>query len=242
MRGRDRRPSMRDSDVNQLAAIVSGGVHGMAIDIRAQLENRLLIAPDTWERHLIVAQLVGSPPDLIDVGGLPKQLRSFLPNTDVSAVNVMPPADIIVTPGPLPFADQAYAAVTSLDALEHVIPTARLAFAAELVRVARDRAVVCCPLGSAEHAEAEQELQAWYRALTGADHPWLAEHIENGLPTLDELHELFDSVPGRVTFLFHGDFREVGRQFQADRPGAPPSSRGRRCAVSKFPACLSPDD
>jgi hypothetical protein len=186
----------------------------MAIDVRAQLENRLLTAPDTWERHLIVAQLVGSPRDLIDVGGLPKQLRSFLPNTNVSAVNVVPPADIIVAPGPLPFADQAYAAVTSLDALEHVLPTARPAFAAELVRVARDRAVVCCPFGSAEHAAAEQELQAWHRALTGSDHPWLAEHIENGLPTLDELHELFDAAPGRVTFLFHGDFREVGRQFK----------------------------
>ncbi len=41
------------------------------------------------------------------------------------AVNVVPPADLLVEPDRLPFADGAIEAVTSLDALEHVPPAAR---------------------------------------------------------------------------------------------------------------------
>lgn len=186
----------------------------MAIDIRALLANRLLTAPDTWERHLIVAQLVGAPPDLVDVGGLPGQLRSFLPRTHVTAVNVTEPADIIVPHGTLPFADGAYAAATSLDVLEHVPPADRSSFVRELVRVSRERTVMCCPLGSPDHSDAENEIQAWFRSVTGDDHPWLAEHIDNGLPSLDELRELLAAVAGRTTFMFHGDFRDVNRQFK----------------------------
>ena len=76
--------------------------------LRAFLADRVLSAPDTWERHLIVADLVGAPADLVDIGGLPGQLASFLPHTRVLAVNVDEPADMIVPMDRLPFDDAAH--------------------------------------------------------------------------------------------------------------------------------------
>jgi SAM-dependent methyltransferase len=182
--------------------------------LRAFLADRVLSAPDTWERHLIVADLVGAPSQLVDVGGLPGQLESFLPSTHVLAVNVTGPADLIVEPERLPFVDGTFEASTSLDVLEHVLPADRRRFVAEMVRVTRRRAVLCCPLGSAEHEAAEHEVHAWYRSVAGSDHPWLAEHLGHGLPTLEELEDAFSGHGRQVSFRFHGDFREVNEQFR----------------------------
>ena len=182
--------------------------------LRAVVADRVLSAPDTWERHLIVAHLVGAPHDLVDVGGLPGQLESFLPHTRVLAVNVSEPADLIVPADRLPFTDAAFETSTSLDVLEHVPPADRASFVGEMLRVTRRRAVLCCPLGTPEHEAAEHEIQDWYRSVTGADHPWLAEHLGHGLPTVEELEAAFAGHRREVTLRFHGDFREVNDQFR----------------------------
>ena len=62
--------------------------------LRRTARNRALTAADTWERHLVVAELAGSPRTVIDVGGLPGQLADFLPGASVVAVNIAPPADL----------------------------------------------------------------------------------------------------------------------------------------------------
>jgi hypothetical protein len=196
--------------------VARGGVATVA-RMLALARNRLLSAADTWERHLVVARLVGRPRTLVDVGGLPGQLAAFLPGTAVTAVNVEPPADLLVDPGPLPFTDASIPAVASLDTLEHVPPGERAGFVAELVRVARDRLVLCCPLGTPQHVAAERALHDWLRAATGAEHPWLAEHLAHGLPTREELEDLLAparAAGARVRLLFHGDFRRAERELR----------------------------
>jgi hypothetical protein len=183
----------------------------------ALARNRALTAADTWERHLVVAELAGEPRQVLDVGGLPGQLRSFLPGASVVAANIEPPADLLLDGDGLPFKDRAVEVVTSLDALEHVRPAERAGFVAELVRVTGRRLVLCCPLGSPEHVAAEREVRAWFRDLTGEDHPWLAEHAENGLPTRAELEADLAAATGpgdTVRLAFHGDFRVTNAQFE----------------------------
>jgi hypothetical protein len=178
------------------------------------IQDRVLSAPDTWERHLIVADLIGDARSVLDVGGLPGQLDGFLPQAKVLAVNIAEPADLIVDPHALPFRDATFEATTSLDVLEHVPPADRPGFIAEQLRVSGGRTVLCCPLSSPEHLAAEAEIHAWYRELAGDDHPWLAEHAELGLPRLEELQAAFAVHDGPLQFRFHGDFRETDEQFR----------------------------
>jgi hypothetical protein len=77
--------------------------------------------------------------------------------------------------------------------------------------------VLCCPLGGPEHASAEREMQEWHVRATGEPHPWLAEHLELGLPTLPELERWVGAATepdDRVEFRFHGDFRQLNEQFR----------------------------
>ncbi len=179
--------------------------------------DRYFTPIDTLERHLVVARLLDAPRTVVDVGGVSGQLGGALPDTAITAVNVQPPADLLVDPGPLPFRDRSVEAVTSLDTLEHVPPADRGAFVAELLRICAGQLVLCCPLGGAEHAAAEREMQAWHVRATGAPHPWLDEHLEHGLPELAEIERWIaaaTSPSDRVVWGFHGDFRRLNEHFR----------------------------
>jgi hypothetical protein len=178
------------------------------------VDVRLRAAPDTVERHLIVARLIGDAEHVLDVGGVPGQLAWYLPHARIIAANVREPADVLVSDDRLPFTDGAFPATTSLDTLEHVPPDQRAGFVAELMRVTAARSVLCCPLGSPEHDELEAEIGAWYRELTGAEHPWLREHAQHGLPTLESIRALYEQAGVPVRLAFHGDARVTGEQFR----------------------------
>jgi hypothetical protein len=182
----------------------------------AALKRRALMPADTWERHRAVAQLAASPADVLDVGGVAGELVDFLRGATVTVANVRRPADVLlVAGGALPFPERSFELVASLDVLEHISPSERGGFAAELARVAADRIIVCCPLGTPEHVALERDTQAYFTALAGHGHPFLDEHLANGLPTLPELKDLFGCLPGYAArFLFHGDCREVDHGFR----------------------------
>lgn len=205
------------------------------------------MAPDTAERHQLVAQLVGDADAVLDVGGNAGELRPFLRNVArVEAVNISGTGDRWFAGKVLPDPDNSFDTVTSLDVLEHVKPAERLAHVRECARVAARRVVLCCPFGSAAHMTAERKLAEWYTARFGHGHPFLEEHLANGLPTQDDMEAIAAALAptSRTRILYHGDFRatnETFRRAMLARRRPTPANLGRLLAgrLQQRPGVLS---
>jgi hypothetical protein len=198
------------------AACEAGNHNAMAItpSIKRTLLRGVLPA-DIWERHMLVARLAGSPSTAVDVGGVTGQLEAFMPGTEVTTVNVEPPAAVLFDGIDLPFPDDAFDMAMSLDVVEHIKSDQRLQHFCELARVARERVLLCCPLGTPDHVKAEHDLAVWARARTGRSDRYLNEHLERGLPTEEELRELATTAGLRFELRFAGDFRVAVDRFKA---------------------------
>lgn len=153
---------------------------------------------------------------MLDVGGIKGELAVFLPETEITTINIEgEDADAHFNGDTLPFADDEFEVAVSLDVLEHIPNRDRALHFLELGRVARRRVIVCCPLGTPEHVKAERDISEWHAAYTGRSHRFLEEHLENGLPTEAELESLAGSINGRCRIRYHGDFRAANDVFQS---------------------------
>lgn len=190
--------------------------------------TRWLLPADTWERHFFVAGFAAEAKTVLDVGGIAEQLASFMPKAEVTALNVGDErADEKFDGLRIPYPDDAFDAAVSLDVLEHIERDSRALHLSELARVAARRVVLCCPLGTPEHVEAERELAAWYRETIGSPHRFLEEHLERGLPTEGEIRELTTAAGLEAELHFHGDFRRANLLFRLStqlRPHPAPRS------------------
>jgi hypothetical protein len=155
---------------------------------------------DQYTRHRIVAQVADSArrvhgwPTLrvLDVGGYPCLTPRFLPADGVTVI------DITVVPGAqpgsyvradgaeLPFPDDAFDLVVSLDSLEHVPRPRRADYVSELLRVSRGYVLLLAPFAREEVVLAERLLAEFVRVVNQEEQPQLREHREYGLPDFDE--------------------------------------------------------
>jgi SAM-dependent methyltransferase len=112
----------------------------------------------------------------------------------------------------LPFADDSFPAAVAVDTLEHLQPPRRESAVRELVRITAPggRVIVNGPAG-ARAADADRRVLARLteRGLGGGSNArWLREHVENGLPTVEELVRwLTDAGADRVTAIGVFDLR-----------------------------------
>lgn len=178
----------------------------------AHLMAQLLNPYDLYERHAVAGgllqRLVGpSPATVLDVGGRAALLAGYVPY-DVVAINPDTSGHVVGSGTTLPFADRSFDAVVSIDTLEHLPPAARAPFICECLRAARRGVVMAAPLGSPAHAASERDLDALHRQVHGLPHPYLAEHIAYGLPTLADITSWRD-LPGVTASraAFAGDFQ-----------------------------------
>lgn len=177
--------------------------------------RRLALPPDTWERHLLISELAEPVRTVLDVGGVAGQLALFMPGRQITSLNVGDEdADVHFDGLTIPYHDNSFELAVSLDVLEHIERPQRPRHIAELARVASRQVIFCCPLGTPEHVAAELELSRWYRDQVDADHRFLSEHLENGLPPEDELADTAREAGLAPTLYFHGDFRSLNRTFQ----------------------------
>jgi Methyltransferase domain len=182
--------------------------HSRVAALLARATARATWQPDMWDRLVLAAQCVGQASTVMDVGGRGHQLARFLPGASLSTANIVPPADFIVGPDALPFADGQFEAVTSCDTLEHMPEERRAEHIAELVRVASRRIVVCCPYGSPQKQEAERHIGDVVFGQVGINLSYLEEHLKYGFPREEDVVAMVRAAaPGAtIRCLYHGDF------------------------------------
>lgn len=127
--------------------------------------------------------LVGSSgASLLDVGGGDGALCLFVPEF---AYALAEPATNGISGISLPFADDSFDVVCACHVLEHVPPPDRHAFLDELCSKARKALILLNPFEvEGSRTDAQMTLLA---EITRAD--WVFEHMECGLPKLEDLHE-----------------------------------------------------
>ena len=142
---------------------------------------------DRYQRFRAAAELIRdlAPEgglEVLDVGTFDAALADFLPGYRVT------PCDNLIRPPDqgLPLADGAVPVVCALDVLEHVAPSERGFFLAELARVASRAVVLGFP---APQAAAAEDLVL---RLTGS--PWLGQHRQHGLPDPAEVETVLDRL------------------------------------------------
>ena len=180
--------------------------------------RRLSADYDLAERHTLCARLLRMAlgerhAPVVDVGGRAGLLAAYTPYP-VVALNPDGTGNVVADGPVLPLASGSAAQFVNIDTLEHLPAARRTPFIQECLRVAQRAVIIAAPLGTPEHLQRERELDAFHRAQLGRAHPYLAEHVRYGLPTLAEI-AAWRALPGvAVSFLFFAvDYRWQGRVF-----------------------------
>ncbi|MDB5178135.1 MAG: hypothetical protein JWN01_78 [Patescibacteria group bacterium] len=132
---------------------------------------------------------------ILDVGGNNGKTRQFFPNDEVMVVDLYDiegPGYTKASALDLPFGDKSYDIVTCFDVFEHIPAPDRQRFLNEVNRVAKSYVLVAAPFDTEFVGEAERELNGYYKKITGNEHRWLKEHIDNGLPKQTEIEQFFN--------------------------------------------------
>jgi ubiquinone/menaquinone biosynthesis C-methylase UbiE len=96
----------------------------------------------------------------------------------------------------LPFSDEAWEVVCSIDMLEHIPPTHRATAIREMVRVGRRLVAVAVPAGEAAYRE-DVWTHEYYIRHHETPHRFAKEHVEYGLPSRQEIVSAFEDAAAR---------------------------------------------
>lgn len=147
--------------------------------------SKYLLPPDVYLRHCLVAKQIKDMRRILDVGGSLGELKKLLPETEVITADVVAGGSVVYDGANLPFRNNEFEAVVSVDTMEHISPSDRISWLNELFRVAKRKVIVVAPFRSAEHEVYENELITNYQKR-GLEIPgYLLEHSEFGLPDMD---------------------------------------------------------
>lgn len=165
------------------------------------MDEKLYELPfDQFQRYRLVEEIVGLVKDksrlkILDVGGYPGLISDFLPDDETFILDVVPcdKANYILGDGTaIPFEDSSFDLVIAIDTLEHIPIEKRKKFISELARVSSKYVIVMGPFFGENVQLAEKMIFEFSLKTLGQDfadkHP-LKEHIENGLPRMDQFEK-----------------------------------------------------
>lgn len=156
-------------------------------------EAALRLPFDQYQRYTGAAKVVdrlmaGRPFSMLEVGGAPGFPELFFAPEKLAVVDRFGHHEgnfVVVDGAKLPFDDEAFDVVVTLDTLEHVVPEDRPAFLAECRRVSRELVVLSAPHATPYVVEAERALQSFVTARFGEVFETLQEHSDRGLPVAE---------------------------------------------------------
>ncbi len=158
---------------------------------------------DQYQRYKMVEELVGlircKPSGgrrlkVLDVGGHPGFIADFLPDDDTFILDTLPfegPNYVQGDGARLPFENDSFDLVISIDALEHIPPDRRAGFLEEQLRTSRDYVLLAAPFEDEDISLAEQIVNEFFIKKIGHPNHSLEEHFANGLPSLNETRDFF---------------------------------------------------
>lgn len=158
---------------------------------------------DQYSRYKSCAEIVeaisNEKSTILDVGsGTDCLMGDFLPHLNISYVDPL----IANTPTRPPYMiggdafspelnGRTFDCVVSIDALEHVPASQRESFIERLCALAEKAVIIAFPAADAGNAiETDLFINNVYKEAYGTDYRWLDEHLENGLPSLQDVLDI----------------------------------------------------
>lgn len=169
---------------------------------------------DQWQRYASVIEEIKKLDkrhlSILDVGGGGDIIRSFLAakENDVHILDTHAKClrrvkdrwiKVILGDGcALPFKDDSFDVVISLDSLEHVPDSTKLDYCRELKRAAKSYVIIHCPVDSTDGrfqgTSYDIKFLRWYRRRYKKSEPNTAAHLRSGLPKLEQLAAAFPNA------------------------------------------------
>ncbi|MGK5085606.1 glycosyltransferase [Bdellovibrionota bacterium FG-1] len=192
-------------------------------------EPNLDIHFDQYQRYAFAAQILnslriqGQTFTLLEIGAnFQRNLEKFLPLDQImySDRNLSDevrgdPQFVEADATQLPFEDRSFDFVIALDVLEHIDPLKRDVFINQLSRVAREGLILAAPFDTDGVANSEKKANDLFRSLAYRDHPWLIEHLNNGLPDLSKTEKAVANNSLSTLTLGHGSLAVWDRLMSA---------------------------
>uniref|UniRef100_A0A7V4E5J4 Glycosyltransferase n=1 Tax=candidate division WOR-3 bacterium TaxID=2052148 RepID=A0A7V4E5J4_UNCW3 len=159
---------------------------------------------DLFTRNFIITSVInnyyknnssGSKINILDVGGKNGRIKEFFDESkfDVVVLDIDPKPDVedyvVGDARALPFKRKSFEVVVSCELLEHIPLKDRTRVLENMIEVSKDLVILAAPFYSKDVEEAEIKANEFFKRFFGDDHPWLKEHIENGLPREEDVEE-----------------------------------------------------
>lgn len=171
---------------------------------------------DQYQRYWNAASIIRlfrtfQPLKILEVGANShKNLSIFLPDEKILFLDKTIPdnADPDFVAGDatqLQFLNNDFDFVIALDVYEHIAEDQRRSFLSEAMRVASRGVLISAPFNFEKVVSAEIEMNDCWKHLTGDDHFWLKEHIDNGLPSLENTIDILREFSPFIGVFSHGN-------------------------------------
>lgn len=168
----------------------------------------LVFSPVRHRYSLAANKIQEHAPIILDVGGYQsreKYLAPYFHQLAYYSVNLGPAwyqnekSHVLYDGTNLPFGTNSFPYVICVDSLEHVHLSERKRLIDEMIRVAQKKVVVVVPVAHDDISD-EEFLLSLSRKYNIAPMPSLKEHVEYGLPTVEQLASYVRNSSFQITF------------------------------------------